>query len=228
MKVELNDFKYYLINCKKIFADFSYEVILLDIINHSKYFMKKSNFELYKEPKSEAHSEDDANTKKYKLDFKLLVSQKMLHNKSKNAPVVDYSHFDNGYITVQTHNIEPYLDDNILFKLLNFNVNSDEEDLESILKNLNKKKNLFWFFPFEFSPKNTLTKEKLTNLLNYFLRSFLEYRLNCRPNYDTYVCVKYGKIFVIYKQDGTNLIEIDEVDELLCSTYREIDRLSLY
>lgn len=228
MKVELNDFKYYLINCKKIFSDYSYEVILLDIINHSKYFLKKSNWQHYDEPDSESHSEDDANTEQYKLDFKLLVSQKMVHIKSKNAPDVDYSHLDNGYITVQTHNIEPYVDDNILFKLLNFDVNSDDEDLKSILKNLNKKKNLFWFFPFEFSSENTLTKEKLTNFLNYFLKSFLEYRLNSRPNYDTYVCVKYGQVFVIYKQDGTNLIEIDEVNELICSAYRKIDKLSLY
>lgn len=120
---------------------------MLELINNSSYFKSKSNGEKYKLPDSESNGENDANTRLYGLDFKLLVSQENMHETFKNKPDVDYTHIKNGYITVMEKEKVKSNDENILIKLSRFRLISQDkkikDDINSVIKNMKKIKIYF-------------------------------------------------------------------------------------
>lgn len=205
---------------------------MLDIINRSQYFQQKSGYEKYTKPESESNSENDAITNKYEIDFKLLVDEKDVYYKSQNVPKVDYSNMKHkGYILVQENDILNLTEEeNILIKLFrsDFSNTDNNTDIRNIIKNAKKKKNLLWYYPFEFKKNQIGNKNNITKLFNITMRKFLEYRKQCSPNNETYVCTKYDNFFIIYKFDGNKLIIIDEINELWIQSYIDINNLSLY
>lgn len=57
---------------------YSYEDYLRDFINHSDYFLQKSNGKPYSKPVSESNGECDCISDMYSFDFKLFTSQSKL------------------------------------------------------------------------------------------------------------------------------------------------------
>ncbi len=58
--------------------DYDYEKYLLELINNSLYFRKKSKFQLYSHSISESPGECDCISPTYQMDFKLLDSTTIL------------------------------------------------------------------------------------------------------------------------------------------------------
>ena len=57
---------------------YSYEDYLRDFVNHSDYFLQKSNGKPYSKPVSESNGEWDCISDGYSFDFKLFTSQSRL------------------------------------------------------------------------------------------------------------------------------------------------------
>ena len=229
MNIKLEDPKYYLLNCKKIKPDLSYELFLLEVLNSSWYFMAKSCNKKYHSPESESHGENDAITEHYQLDFKLLVSQEMMKLKSKSIPNINYSLLDKGIITIKEKDkIESKKVPNILFRLMNFNSEKNNSDIQSLLDNLKKPKNLFIFFPYEFNTNKLMSTNDMKRLLEVTLHNVLKYRSSNQPNKDTYICVFLNNQFVIFEWINNELHLIDKVKEYFCPTYKDLKLLSIY
>ena len=93
--------KYFMLNCKYIGRGLSYEDYLLDILNWSGYFRRKSNDRSeYVAPKSQDNGEADAYSSDYQIDFKLLIDEEMMRGMSKNKPTVDKKYINQGIIVV--------------------------------------------------------------------------------------------------------------------------------
>jgi len=205
---------------------------LLELINNSSYFKSKSNGEKYKLPDSESNGENDANTRLYGLDFKLIVSQENMHETFKNKPDVDYTHIKNGYITVMEKEKVKSNDENILIKLSRFRLISQDkkikDDINSVIKNMKKNKNLFWYYPYEISLSDNNGIEIVRKILFLSSEDILKYRDSLLNNKDTFICVKINEEFIIFEWYGQDLKCVDKVHELFCPTYRDIKLLSVY
>lgn len=90
-----------MLNCKYIGRGLSYEDYLLDILNWSGYFRRKSKDRSeYVAPKSQDNGEADAYSSDYQIDFKLLIDEEMMRGMSKNKPTVDKKYINQGIIVV--------------------------------------------------------------------------------------------------------------------------------
>jgi hypothetical protein len=145
---------------------YSYEDYLRDFVNHSDYFLQKSNGKPYSKPVSESNGEWDCISDGYSFDFKLFTSQSRLQaarifsqSITLVAPgVVLYgpplvSKNDENYKEITC--IIPYA----MFRSLNFNeiveirkkekyAKELEKEVVQIIKKFETKKNLMMFFPY--------------------------------------------------------------------------------
>lgn len=227
---------YFMLKCNYIVPDFTNEFWLVEILNGSRFFRQKCPFgERYVVPEKQDNGEPDAVTSTYSVDFKLLVDQRVMSAMSKNKPDIDYSHMGQGYITVKTHDpVEQKPTVNLLADFLqvtegNIQQQSFQNDtIKNLLKNLEKNKNQFLYYPYEFHdmPKNL--EQILGNELTKIFSVLLSHRSEMCPNYDTFVCIKVNTDFLIYEWDGIALIYRDKVSEYLCPNYMDAKRYSLY
>lgn len=229
MNIKLEEPKYYLLNCRKIDPSLSYELFLLEVLNNSKYFMSKSNGEKFISPESESHGENDAITNSYQIDFKLLVSKNMMQLLAQNKPNIDYSLLNKGIIMVKEKDeINNEKSENILLRLLKFNLEDNNDDIKDILENLKKEKNLFIFYPYQFKTNTIMTIDQSKRLLEATLNNILKYRTNCQPDKDTFICINLNKQFILFEWVNNQLCLTDVIEEFWCPTYRNLKLISLY
>lgn len=195
-----------------------YEKYLIELVNDSIYFRKKSKFQLYTSPISESCGECDCNSQSYKMDFKLLDSTTRLRASNElTGGIQKFSEGVIGYCTPKKINdtqvairLHAVLRDYNSLQLQkfhenkqNFNFGTIEFDIKNYVDMLSTKKNLFLFFPYEFF----LEKQYPFRRIEYEIKSALEhdfkesgiYRNKFYSNYDTYISCVYDDHFLIYK-----------------------------
>lgn len=230
--------KYFMMNCKFIgFASqpITYENYLIEVINHSSFFRSKCPFhEQYKLIEDESHGEDDIKCSKYSLDFKLLVDEDIMRVMNKNMPEIDYSKIKDGFVFINTKKDPlPVPDNTLLIDLITLKKEDVENDkvsktIKNICKNIKKEKNLFFYYPYEFSADKNINPWQFEKMLTSAFSVIMSYRSNEQNNHDTFICIKSNSDFLIYEWTNNKFNFIDKVSEFLCSNYRDVKLYSLY
>lgn len=227
---------YFMLKCNYIVPNFTNESWLVEILNGSGFFRRKCSFmERYTVPEKQDNGEPDAVTSTYSVDFKLLVDQSVMRAMNKNKPDIDYSHMKQGYITVKTRNpIEQKPTVNLLADISQVTEKDIEQQsfqndtIKNLLRNLEKKKNLFLYYPYEFQDMPENLEQTFGNALTKVFSVLLSHRSKVCPNYDTFVCIKINTDFLIYEWNRYALIYRDKVSEYLCANYMDAKKYSLY
>lgn len=236
MEISIIEPKFFMMNCKYISPSLTYEKYLIEVVNGSRFFRSKcSHLEQYRLQENQSNGEDDIVSSAYNLDCKLLVDQDTMNSLSKNRPDVDYSKKKQGFIIVKTkQQSSPIVCKNMLLELSGigkeqiFSGDGLSETMINLRKNLSKSKNIFIYYPYEFSSKKYIAFSAFANLLTELMKNILEYRTMMKTKKDTYVCIKANALFLIFEWDGSQLVYRDTVHELLCGNYRDAKLYSLY
>lgn len=228
--------KYFMLNCKYIGVGLSYEDYLLEILNWSGYFRSKSEDKSkYVAPKFQDHGEADAYSTDYQIDFKLLIDEEMMRGLSRNKPTVDKKFIDKGIIMVRDNpRPTPVPKRNVLVDIMQITPDEIANDVFSsetarhFMKNLEKDKNLFLYYPYEHTCQTPYSVKAFEHLFTRIFKVSLNHRLQKCPGKDTYVCVKVNENFLIFEWTDQGFVFVDKVNELLCSAYRDYKLFSFF
>ncbi len=238
MDININDPKFFALNCRLIPTgqNMTYENYLIEVINGSLncFAQRKTLFEQFHLQKNQSNGEDDAFSSLYSIDFKLLVNQSYMTAMAKGRPSVDASHINQGFIFV--HETEKKIlvpNSNILFDLMRFKTlceleAAEDESIVNIMNFLKKNKNLFIYYPHEFSSEADLPVKVGERILNETLRVVMEFREKVQPGKDTFLCFKANAFFLIYEWTKTGFLYRDHVHESLCANYLGAKTYSVY
>ena len=228
----------------------NYEIYLLEFINSSLYFLEKSNYEKYVKPLSEEKGQCDCISKKYKLDFKLLLPETLGRGKREFSTS----------ITQMCEGVTLYGESNktskspdykeisatmihVAFRSLSYNYLCEiaenpikkcgvEKDLYLILQESKKAKNILFMLPYELYyieyVKYEIGLEEIIAVLNSDFEIFFKYRKDKQPSFDTFISFIYHEKFVISYSSENGLKRVDEIDLILSTTFQELNRFSNY
>ena len=228
--------KYLMLNGKNAFPNVTYEDFLIEVINGSQFFRSKCSFmEHYVLTTEQSNGEDDAYTTDYQLDFKLLVGENVMRVRSRNMPEVDYSQTSKGFVFTKTkEQLESIPDETILSDLKKCSVEDirnaqyANNTIKSVVKNIEKPKNLFMYYPYEFLKVSVFEyKLYIPEVLNAF-KNILTYRDELNLGKDTFVCIKVNSEFEIFEWKNGKLEYRDRVSEYLSSNYLGLKAYSVY
>ena len=232
--INIENPKFFSLNCKHIVPRLTYEDYLIDVVNYSMFFKSKCNYENYHLESNQSNGENDIISSTYCMDFKLIIDQETMRSMGKNKPEVDYSKIKQGFINVKTktdEHITPFR--NILFELLElkeFDLQDGvvNETINSLIKNLKKDKNLFLYYPYEFNCKNDIYPSKFENIFTKAFVFLMIKRTDMFPGRDTFLCIKINSNFIIYEWYANKFVYRDKVPDILCTTYRDVKLYSVY
>ncbi|HAV90092.1 MAG TPA: hypothetical protein DCW44_02305 [Eubacterium sp.] len=219
----------------------NYEKYLLEFINQSSFFRNLSEGEKYKKPLSEENGQSDANSDKYKIDFKLFEASSYIEGKSiyssqktllmKGAVISHLSKEKGQTLGVNLYNevrkikstkeLSKYEEKFKKIKKMYRNEdNIDDQvkcELSIIVENLNKNKNLLFFFPREFNYKGECDDEQVLDVITRCIyEDFgILYRYRCEKgisNKDTFFSCVYKERFLIFKFGDTNAELIEQIN----------------
>ena len=100
--------------------------------------------------------------------------------------------------------------------------------IENLLKNLKKEKNLFLYYPYEFSSKTDLQGSMFEEILSKAFSVIMNYRTEEQPNFDTFICIKVNKYFFIYEWTTKGFVFRDQVHEIFCGNYLGVKQYFIY
>ena len=228
--------KFLMLKGKNAFPGITYEHFLIDVINGSLYFAQKRPFtEHYKLVDEQSHGENDIFSSTYQLDFKLLISEEVMRALDKNMPKVDYSKMSQGFIFTKTkEKISDIPQDYILRDIKESKIKDLENEnyknntIRSLVKNLNKPKNLFMYYPYEYKGVSELMMSSLDSQTTDIFNNVLTYRDALGLNKDTFVCFKINDFFAILEWVDKHFILRERVSEFLCGNYRDAKTYSVY
>lgn len=228
--------KFLMLNGKNAFPGITYEHFLIDVINGSLYFAQKRSFtEYYRLVDKQSNGEDDVFSSTYQLDFKLLISEEVMRELNKNMPEIDYSKISQGFIFTKTkERVSDIPQDYILRDIEDSKIEDLRKDkyknntIKSLVKNLNKPKNLFMYYPYEYRGVSELMMRGLESQTTDIFKNVLNYRDELDLNKDTFVCFKINDFFAILEWVDKHFILKERVSEFLCVNYRDAKTYSVY
>lgn len=228
--------KFLMLNGKNAFPGITYEHFLIDVINGSLYFAQKRPFtEHYKLVDEQSHGENDIFSSTYQLDFKLLISDEVMRALNKNMPEVDYSKMAQGFIFTKTKEKVSDIPPNCILRDIEESKIEDlrkdnykNNTMKSFVKNLNKPKNLFMYYPYEYKGVSEIMMRGLESQTTDIFKNVLTYRDELDLNKDTFVCFKINDFFAILEWVDKHFILRERVSEYLCGNYRDAKAYSVY
>ncbi len=214
----------------------NYEDYLIELLNSSLYFMKLTNSERFNAIKEQSHSECDAETSNYQIDFKLLVPTEFMKYKNISLPDVDYKHLRDGFISVNDN--ENSLNKDLKIKADNSFVNylanvciankeklltmkDNDTILSSSIKNMLVEKNVLAFIPCDFNKEINCIAivKKLFNPL-FSLRDDI--------NKDTYITFLQGDYFYLLQYSKGNYTLLEKVHKIMIQTFYDLYKLTYF
>lgn len=231
----------------KNMPDCDSEVYLLECINQSPFFMKKTRGSHFLRQISQSNGECDCYAgnehNRYELDFKLFGSQKALQAKSIFSLQVEK--LRDGYVysvpkkkegTIKATWILKALKGLSLFELEQVAHGEDldrfdkdiNDDIRHVLKKLNVKKNLFLFLIEYFYFNNSCyvfnnELEDILHTLNTYLSGMLLYRKKYAEGHDTFFSFIFDKKLIISQFGENGIALVDVVDLEKSETFMKID-----
>lgn len=213
----------------------NYENYLIEMINNSLFFYKKSLGIEYVKPLKEDDGEYDCISNNYSLDFKILASNSLCHVKSdfsiraevlENCTMLISSRKSGEKKVSVLHKVLRCYDfySGIIPKEINEEIYIN--DIECYKKTILKKKNILFFYPYELFFKNDYNfnyalDKKIEAIENDFKNSF-SYREDCLQDYDTYLTFIDNDFFVILEFKNKKFKIIDFVNVKKCPTYERM------
>ena len=197
--------------------DSNYEIFLLEYLNKSSFFQCKSDYHKFVRPSSESNAECDAISLKYQIDFKLLATKTYLRGLRLTSPSVSvpikgvtaYGALRKPKETFRVGEIHKIFRCLSLDKMIDIRKRasqitpySDEDDILSVLKTIETKKNLLIFFPYSFSIDEEVglpeIAEIISNSLHNDFHILSQYRKNTSPDLDTFLVTVYNDKFLLF------------------------------
>jgi len=215
-----------MLNGKGAFPNVTYEDFLIDLLNVSIFFgQKRSYMEIFKLQKAQSAGEPDAYTSTYAIDFKLLVDESVMFARYKNLPEYDYSRMTEGFVFSKTkEKVCDVPDDRVFEYIADIDIDRVKErnykngTEESIIKNIEKNKNLFLYYPYEYY-NYPISKNEFGIMLEKVFRKLLNYRTSLGLEKDTFICIKVNENFMLYEWNDSELVLREEIHEYLCTNY---------
>lgn len=212
----------------------NYEIILLELLNNSPYFMKKTGGQLFTMPISESDFECDANTNNYSIDFKLFIGTSMARAKKNTSESIindnksGWVSFgaprdESEYTAIRIMQAFRSVSYNQLVELSNKNQkelhgNYLESDIYDILKKIEYKKNLLFFYPFNMECQLDIeNSEVLIGIKDAFtndLTDLIKYRNNKAGGHETYFSTVYKDALIIFLFENIESNELRFVESI--------------
>lgn len=216
----------------------NYEIYLLELLNESEWFRVRYP-EGFKKPVSESNGECDAINQNYQIDFKLFAAKTALQARSLLSPqiykdkngVIFYCESKKPGGAVKATRLFAALRGMSVADLYSIRKNGSkvfgvENDILTMLTMLETKKNLFLFFPYEFTFDKYHNKgealKSISEALTEDFRVSFEYReRQVNRQYNTFVACIYDNAFLIYfvQNQATQLIDIVETKKVSTFLY---------
>lgn len=219
----------------------NYEFYMVELLNLSKE-MRKLHPKEFVWQGDQAHSECDAYSGDYGIDFKLIASQSRMKASSNFSN--QYTLIMHGVTIVQENkasalNREKEITATIMHVALrqtslddlekiryNTGLSQIENDIQVFLKKLETKKNLLLFYPYEFSYQGNIHPEGEIELLTSALQddfvNAFRYRSKVLPNYDTFLTTVYYNNFILFRIIDNQLELMDVVSGNDCPTFKHL------
>ncbi|WP_148887042.1 hypothetical protein [Streptococcus sp. Marseille-P6264] len=222
----------------------NYEYFLMEYLNQSLFFQKKSEHHVYEHPLSESNSEPDATTPSYEIDFKLLASRSYLRGLRLASPSVSVPckgvtaygpprEPNKNFRVGEIHKIFRSLTlDDMLYLRENQNNKPlcDEVDILDVLNTIETEKNLLLFFPYMFYTKREIKQDKLTFLVKEAIENdFIElatYRSRSVPKFETYIVTECNNYFILFTFNPTGFQYIEKIEVQRLPTYVKLLKYS--
>lgn len=210
--------------------DCNYEKYLLEFVNASTFFTKKSGGNAYQSPESEEKGQCDCISSNYQLDFKLIASKTALQARSilcsskaeiaKGVIVTGAPKVKNGSIKVtRIHAALRGYDLESLRKLRENTTKKQgiENDIIELLETLETRKHLLLFFPYKFEFQTRYDFHdgiaQIGNALSNDFQCAMQYRVcEAGTDFDTYMAFICDNRIVFMVEDATRLSYIDSVN----------------
>ena len=217
------------------------EYYLLELLNASPFFQDKSGGQKYGAPQSESNGECDANSEKYQIDFKVLISSSMAEAKANTEIQIEQVKPGVFYYTM-SKDTEKVYHGSILLKVLRGYTCEDIltekyldekgaiKDIHGMLKLLDKPKNLFLFYPSRFTFTEEMELGEKLNILNeamqYDVYKLFEIRKhNKRNQFETFLCTIMEDLFVVFGDAGNRLTVVDVIKTEKCPTFKHLESM---
>ena len=219
----------------------NYEFYMVELLNLSKE-MRKLHPKEFVWQGDQAHSECDAYSGDYGIDFKLIASQSRMKASSNFSN--QYTLIKHGVTIVRENkasalNREKEITATVMHVALrqtslddlekiryNTGLSQIENDIQVFLKKLETKKNLLLFYPYEFSCQGNIHPEGEIELLTSALQddfvNAFRYRSKVLPNYDTFLTTVYYNNFILFRIIDNQLELMDVVSGNDCPTFKHL------
>lgn len=219
----------------------NYEFYMVELLNLSKE-MRKLHPKEFVWQGDQAHSECDAYSGDYGIDFKLIASQSRMKASSNFSN--QYTLIKHGVTIVRENkasalNREKEITATVMHVALrqtslddlekiryNTGLSQIENDIQVFLKKLETKKNLLLFYPYEFSYQGNIHPEGEIELLTSALQddfvNAFRYRSKVLPNYDTFLTTVYYNNFILFRIIDNQLELMDVVSGNDCPTFKHL------
>ena len=219
----------------------NYEYYMVELLNLSKE-MRELHPKEFVWQGDQAHSECDAYSGDYGIDFKLIASQSRMKASSNFSN--QYTLIMHGVTIVRENkasasNREKEITATVMHVALrqtslddlekiryNTGLSQIENDIQVFLKKLETKKNLLLFYPYEFSYQGNIHPEGEIELLTSALQddfvNAFRYRSKVLPNYDTFLTTVYYNNFLLFRIIDNQLELMDVVSGNDCPTFKHL------
>lgn len=217
----------------------NYENYLLEMVNKSSFFLEKSEGENFTSPQTESNGECDCNSKKYKMDFKLIASKTVLQARSilspqksiiaKGACITSLPQKEKSSINgTRLNTAIRGLSYEQLCELRNSAPKQQgiENDICDFLITLETKKNLLLFWPYrlKFDSKCNfdIGNKQIQEAISDDFKDTMQYRHLLSPLFDTYLAYIFDEYIVFMNENKSRFTIVDTIKLNESPTYMKL------
>lgn len=215
----------------------NYENYILEVINNSLYFYKKSKGLKYIKSKQESHGECDCYAGDYGLDFKLFGSESMFNTISNFSSRIIVQDECALFTSSRKQGEGKCSNLHKLFRFYDFNeqklnlptnnfYNKYIKDLKYFTKVLVKPKNLLFFYPvtflFKIDNAFNIALDSIIKAISQDFLSAFKFRKKYCEDKETYLMFLYNDFFVILKYKNDKFVIVDYVNVRLSETFNRM------
>lgn len=219
-------------------TDCNYEKYIVEFLNNSNWFRSKVENKKFFWRKNQDQGECDAFAGKYELDFKLLVSSTACQARRELSDGISVLP-QGGYIIFSSRRSGTMKATRIYAAIRNLSIEelaryengkyaygSVEHDIQDLISIIYKKKNILFFFPYEFSSDKSNELEYMINAIREALEndfiSLFQLRSKKCPDFETYISCISMNHFLFFQFNKDKLNYIDCVNTNKSKTYEKL------
>lgn len=214
-------------------SDSNYEKYLVEFINSSPFFLEKSNNQMYVHSEKQSNGECDCVSDRYKIDFKLLISQSMAQSKNlfsrsicQSVPgIIIYGppkklSTDKDYKEIKATSLVPSFRGISVDELFEIAISSDQsieknKDIKSVLNAVDTQKHILCMLPYEYVSNNeedySIQETRVIETISQDFQSLAHYRMRMQPKYDTYISFVYRDSLIILQYTARAVLVVDKI-----------------